>query len=890
MNLMNRIFWAGLSLMLWSSAVSHAELPRLGIIAEDKLKPYADLLSVRLTQGGNVALIERAEIDKAIAEQRLSADMGAESLHVGRLLRADGLLFLFTNHEDGIEAIRSRLVAVGPGIALAESLHAPGLPTEESIDKEFLKPYGPLFPKLSVLPTNVIRISFLGVHATLQDAESREAEHELSLLLPRRLMGTKDIFVLERSRMDDLLFEKDVATEGNTMNIWSGSHLLEGTLDRIDRTSSAVRVRMELKPPNNGPVVVVEEQGALDGLTDLVDRLSRAIAASLSRKMDPTPWEPLVEAAQYTELARWAASAKLNEDAARAADSAWALGDRSEPLRNARLRAYSSIAFPFFDKRPFGSSDVVGRSSPERSLDYALRSLEIASLELTKEGRPSDVMQYHLLACVAGASQVLKYFEGAGTAYGKNKELAQLKEITQQTYPLLKPLLSPSDQSILEDIRSKYGTAWGVRAEDLPPLPSPTFPPPQPTPPAIPEANVAPKLDSASGVLDVKRYISLLDLPEFAQKGIKYTSLSSALVRDGQIWTIAFSGLVPDSMNTVIGLDVKTGRTQLIPVPHRNAPDSLSSSSMTGNMDVTPSRIALVDRCFVLVYDRGTSEWRYLDIPPNAYHGVACQGDSVLVGMGGLITSGSDQDTPASSIKQGGILRVDPVSGRLEILASSVRRPPQTVLDGIETYDVYGLFSSADSRFWASVFTPHQGWKVRLFQWDGTDWKDLFPEEAGMETACGDSSGFLVMHQWGGVLRCRWMNHSTGQMETWLDSSATPTSGASAPRWIMPESGTGKHHQYATDGRDLFALRITSPENQPKEFELLWFRQGQTETAVIPLRLVPSNEQSSKAAMDYPGGLFCIDGQLAIQSGSGYWILSLQELDAWLKNQAGANR
>src|SRR6266536_49045 len=79
---------------------------RLAIVAEDKsLAPALDLLTAELSTNSQLALLERAQIDKVLAEQALSAANGRDVLKLGQLLGADGLLILETNTLDGRDLV-----------------------------------------------------------------------------------------------------------------------------------------------------------------------------------------------------------------------------------------------------------------------------------------------------------------------------------------------------------------------------------------------------------------------------------------------------------------------------------------------------------------------------------------------------------------------------------------------------------------------------------------------------------------------------------------------------------------------------------------------------------------------------------------------------------------
>jgi len=93
---------------------------RLAIIAEDPaLSPASDLLTAKLSTSDQLALVERAQLEKVYREQAL-ADNSRDYLKLGQILGADGLLILRVTTETEPQLLNVRLVAVHAGVALAQ--------------------------------------------------------------------------------------------------------------------------------------------------------------------------------------------------------------------------------------------------------------------------------------------------------------------------------------------------------------------------------------------------------------------------------------------------------------------------------------------------------------------------------------------------------------------------------------------------------------------------------------------------------------------------------------------------------------------------------------------------------------------------------------------------
>ena len=95
---------------------------RLGILPLAPVaQPAADLLTAGLTGRTNIALVERAEIDKIYREQNLAANQRANLVKLGQLLNAEGLFILQPVANGTNQLLEVRLVAVQTGVALGSA-------------------------------------------------------------------------------------------------------------------------------------------------------------------------------------------------------------------------------------------------------------------------------------------------------------------------------------------------------------------------------------------------------------------------------------------------------------------------------------------------------------------------------------------------------------------------------------------------------------------------------------------------------------------------------------------------------------------------------------------------------------------------------------------------
>ena len=308
--------------------------PRLGIISEPVLRAEADLLTVELGKL-DVALLERGEINRVLAEQALQlGDRTRDKvLRVGRLLGADGLLFL-DDAPGKKEEIQVRLVAVDPGVIVwSDRFEAKAVRGgREAWTGSVGSLLAPLLPKLSVKRTDAVPLSLLRLRASVANAHGRGVERDLNRLLFWRLLREPKVFVLERENL--MALEEEKRWGGGTTDFWTGSRLLDGTID-IDLADPArLHVGIRLRGENRKDVITVAQDGSAEALPELVAGLVARALANIGVEQRATAWDPLQEAREFFRLSGWAAG-HVNRRAA--VDAAWALGYRSPDIARSRL-------------------------------------------------------------------------------------------------------------------------------------------------------------------------------------------------------------------------------------------------------------------------------------------------------------------------------------------------------------------------------------------------------------------------------------------------------------------------------------------------------------------------------------------------------------------------
>ena len=214
-----------------TSGNAPAPIARLALVpVADALRSTVDLLTATFSALPEVTLLERAEIERVIREQSLAATLSRDPLKLGQLLHADGVLLLETNQLGAEMVASARLVAVGPGVVLGEWLVPFPVRDPAGWGTRLATDAAPQLRKLAVPRAQSTPISVVGLRMAVNAADAVAVQEGLSRLLAHRLTQERELFVLERQRIDRLGVEKSLATEGET-SFWSGAHLLDGMIE-----------------------------------------------------------------------------------------------------------------------------------------------------------------------------------------------------------------------------------------------------------------------------------------------------------------------------------------------------------------------------------------------------------------------------------------------------------------------------------------------------------------------------------------------------------------------------------------------------------------------------------------------------------------------------------
>ena len=335
-----------------------------------------DLLTVQFSKNRSLQLLERAEIQRIHREQSLSV-ANRDYLKLGQLLGADGLLLLSPLKENTNQFLQARLIAVKPGVVIASVRSIWPVPDAMEWTKGLARHFEPSLPKLGVLARDAVPISIVSFRSAFQSADAQEFEHQLTLLSAECLSRQKELFVLERQRMELLAEEKGLRGMSNSA-FWNGSFLLEGVVDRDGYSKERATISARLIPPQGGAPVPIEIVGDRTNLAEISSQLAARVIKALKLEGGAAAWNPAAEAERYFEEAKWAYRWQALGELTAASEASWALGQRTKEVAELRIRSYLQRGM---DAAP-GAYDLVQQTVSFGPTDFNRLPLTLRGMEL----------------------------------------------------------------------------------------------------------------------------------------------------------------------------------------------------------------------------------------------------------------------------------------------------------------------------------------------------------------------------------------------------------------------------------------------------------------------------------------------------------------------------
>lgn len=385
------------TVLLVCACVSSLHAHRVAILSDPGQSDMEALLLSSLSSSPDVKIIERTEIDAIVHEKRMEG-FSADSSHLselGKMLGADALVVL----EDHGENLICKIIAVGPALIIDEqAFRSPvkNIPGWVKVtEPRILATIG----RLPSQPASSHLLSVLGIRNTVRTPEAKQRESECAALIEHALSSLDGVFVLERARLKESDWEKQLSESASTP-YWASAWIVDGALSGSDGAWT-LDTRLQQRSGRKSQTFRVQA-------TDL-NILAQAVADAVAQTLRTTrseQWPLKDEAALYQQEAEWAYQWKDYARSDRAASASWALGNHSDSL--SLLRAKNCIdqtswegalsVNVMFSKEPppgmlekivEGFSYIRHLSQPEKGSPGKLPAHDDRNLQDGQQGSPS---------------------------------------------------------------------------------------------------------------------------------------------------------------------------------------------------------------------------------------------------------------------------------------------------------------------------------------------------------------------------------------------------------------------------------------------------------------------------------------------------------------------
>jgi hypothetical protein len=362
MRIKDYICFVLVTLFVFSSAFAQSkDTVSIAIIADKAgglgQSPLISLLEVQLSRNDNIRLLERAQIDKILQEQQLSAAGLLDrnnTIKIGQLLRADALVIITLENE--VKAIttgstaRAAPVSTEAGgldesggsatknqatgdlirVRVAEAAHGLRLLDRfEQLDSSKLNEIAERInnnikkavDKL-LLPTGqLIPVGIVDIHRVQLGERYTMLERALPKLLSVRLRLEPKIVMLEREDLKVLLDEK-LRTQGEDSKFWASAVLIEGNLQPKDK---GLEMTLTLRRPDGKDIKNMTIPVEPNEPSSAIDKAATNIVQEILNTPPSSQWQLTDEAEQFYQQGQMLANHSRYMEAMKIYETALAL-------------------------------------------------------------------------------------------------------------------------------------------------------------------------------------------------------------------------------------------------------------------------------------------------------------------------------------------------------------------------------------------------------------------------------------------------------------------------------------------------------------------------------------------------------------------------------------
>jgi len=373
------------------------------------------LAEVLVSRRGDVELLDRSTIHKVLREHDLLAAGFAQSddaVQLGKLLAVD--VFVHVESIPEQKALAVMAFETAQGIRLLDEVIAGGDASELSeklvmgIDRALTKWQAPAGQSTAIALMSVRNVDL---------PRSRNAECDsLGALLERRLLGSPDVVVVERKRLQSLNRDHEITMDRPENRLLSAPVLLELDVEQAG-SKGGFRAAAHLSDAKGAELDIV--RGGAKTLPVLADKICVKILTLLKAENMPSPPAPGLEAARFFQIARfWKAQGRFDLTLA-SAEAAYAL-DSDNPVMKVLL--INSL---------FAAANANLATDRPEALVHAARGMAMLRWLSGKPAfsNPGQKMQFMQLK-----ADNRNFFRGYGESVGRSKQQNLFSEEESATY------------------------------------------------------------------------------------------------------------------------------------------------------------------------------------------------------------------------------------------------------------------------------------------------------------------------------------------------------------------------------------------------------------------------------------------------------------------------
>jgi hypothetical protein len=310
---------------------------RLAIIGSGNATDLAALMTAQLSGKPGIVLVERDALSAIGDEAKIQQLAGDDPAALGKLLHANGLVFLDKEGDQG----RARLTAVGLGYVVFD-WQLPPSPDPTASLRTLADRVMAVAPKLLLPPGKAIPISVLNLRVDEAWIDSAELERTVSLLLESRLSSVPEVIVLERRHADALGFEHTLSEPAP--ELLHGAYLVDGSIHVAPPPSDDMTLTFRVRSPRGDTGENLQVPGSRKDLPALVETLAKRIVDAIDAPLSPANWQPKAEAREFLSEGVWGWQHHDLPAALEALDSAEMLGETASDVQAIRARVLMELA------------------------------------------------------------------------------------------------------------------------------------------------------------------------------------------------------------------------------------------------------------------------------------------------------------------------------------------------------------------------------------------------------------------------------------------------------------------------------------------------------------------------------------------------------------------